>query len=545
MKKKYKLTFFLSIIFTLSPFYWASAKPIPHSGTCELPKPSISPNILSECKNYNISYAPPSLISKFWTRNFINKSTELIRAELAGQNSSVIIYLQEGVSLEEDIINSLLLEMENNIIPQVRSVFGHEPVLDIDEDNRLTILIYDIQDNYDLTGLYYAGYFSAEDLFPKEKYPYSNQKKMIYVDLIPGIISGDMDDIYSILAHEYQHLIHFCADPNEVKWVDEGCANLASFLCGYGEPEQHTRAFQVNSDNSLISWDGTLEDYGSSFLFMKYIYEKFDRGTGIVKRIVNNKKRCRSGIEAELKGPSFTEVFSDWAIANILDTYKTENNFQYDDLSVRCIPRKSIKKQPWTLNNEIIKQFSTHYYRLYKCGNNDLSITINPNLGSGEMLVQWVGISNRNGYLLSRKRLIFSQPTTIEIKPSEMNLSEIYVIVSNISETNINYGLSTRINGPQLSIVPNPILPTNILVIMQGESIDDAMVLSKGSTIAKLEMKDMGNGCFLSSFDPKNTGIYEIIVHGNSKDGDYGKSISKINVKAIVNGLYQEWDNEI
>ena len=36
-------------------------------------------------------------------------------------------------------------------------------------------------------------------------------------------------------AHEYQHLLQYYQDPNEVSWVNEGLSDFAETLTGYGD----------------------------------------------------------------------------------------------------------------------------------------------------------------------------------------------------------------------------------------------------------------------------------------------------------------------
>ncbi len=42
------------------------------------------------------------------------------------------------------------------------------------------------------------------------------------------------DDFYNgVLAHEFQHMIHWYNDRNEDTWLNEGSSELASYLNGY------------------------------------------------------------------------------------------------------------------------------------------------------------------------------------------------------------------------------------------------------------------------------------------------------------------------
>ena len=44
----------------------------------------------------------------------------------------------------------------------------------------------------------------------------------------------DVDDLSwrnTILAHEFEHLLHNARDPYEYLWIDEGAADMAAYLC--------------------------------------------------------------------------------------------------------------------------------------------------------------------------------------------------------------------------------------------------------------------------------------------------------------------------
>jgi hypothetical protein len=77
-------------------------------------------------------------------------------------------------------------------------------------------------------------------------------------------------------AHEFQHLIHYDRDPDELSWVDEGCATLAEWLCGYGFSPGHISEYLLWFwDTPLTIWEGYLADYGASFLWTFYMYEHY------------------------------------------------------------------------------------------------------------------------------------------------------------------------------------------------------------------------------------------------------------------------------
>ncbi|MFX0009132.1 MAG: hypothetical protein ACFE9R_02350 [Candidatus Hermodarchaeota archaeon] len=133
-------------------------------------------------------------------------------------------------------------------------------------------------------------------------------------------------------AHEFQHLIHNDVDPDEESWVDEGCATLAEYLCGYGFSPGHISEYLYWFwDTPLVVWEGYLADYGASFLWTFYMYEHYgftkyhrcNRYNGLIWDLVHEQANGIAGWSAVLEAhgvrKSFDEIFQDWMIANYLD----------------------------------------------------------------------------------------------------------------------------------------------------------------------------------------------------------------------------------
>lgn len=124
-------------------------------------------------------------------------------------------------------------------------------------------------------------------------------------------------------AHEFQHLVHYDVDPNELAWVDEGCATLAEWLCGYGFSPGHISEYLLWFwDTPLTIWEGYLSDYGASFLWTFYMYEHYGGTESLIWDLVQEQTDGIEGWNNVLKGrtdKTFDEIFQDWAIANYLD----------------------------------------------------------------------------------------------------------------------------------------------------------------------------------------------------------------------------------
>jgi len=234
----------------------------------------------------------------------------------------------------------LLDQFDTVMWPKVTSVYG-EPLARGDEGQKVWILIHNIRDEayYDLEQTsYVAGYFSASE-------DAENNKNMMHIDSYdwirrtgPGVARPYLYE--GVFAHEFEHLVHFDIDPDEPSWVDEGLADLAGFLCGYGHSISHIYYYLFyHPIVSLTFWGGGLEDYGASYLFQLYLYEHYG-GEAFVSALVQEQLNGIEGIEATLKKgghrwAKFKNIFDDWTIANYLDDDRSRGGkYGYESLEM-------------------------------------------------------------------------------------------------------------------------------------------------------------------------------------------------------------------
>lgn len=144
------------------------------------------------------------------------------------------------------------------------------------------------------------------------------------------------------VAHEFQHLIHRDNDFDEMSWVNEGCSDLAQYVCGYGFPSGHISEYLIYYwDTSLVIWEDTLADYGASFLWTFYMYEHYG-GKELIWDVVHEQANGIEGYNKVLKRhhvkKTFDEIFQDWAIANYLDDTTFANGiYGYYDLDIPSV----------------------------------------------------------------------------------------------------------------------------------------------------------------------------------------------------------------
>ncbi len=196
-------------------------------------------------------------------------------------------------------------------------VFGPPPD-ELDEDPRIYIF-------YSELGSYgrsvFDGYFDPMNELTEEQAQiyggHSNEVEMFYMSCEP--VNPVAPSTLSVLAHEFEHMIHWNMDQNELPWVDEGCAELAMLFYGVPDP---ISGFPNNPDNSLVEWDQEWSDYIKSYLFTLYFYEQFGTEAAI-SALVAEPLNSVSGYEQTLLDlgfdVDFDDLFVDWTVANLLD----------------------------------------------------------------------------------------------------------------------------------------------------------------------------------------------------------------------------------
>jgi hypothetical protein len=226
-------------------------------------------------------------------------------------------------------------------------------------------------------GTVFDGYFNVFNQYTEEEAQgqggHSNEVEMFYMSCHPR----DPMATLNVLAHEFEHMIHWNMDPNEVSWVDEGCAEYAMYL--YGEPDPMT-GFPNNPDNDLTSWDQQWADYIQTYLFMMYLHDKYG-GPPMLTALVAEPGNSIEGVNSALStmgyAASFREVFYDWVIANYLDDASfSGGRYAYDSINLPAFNHSaSHSSYPVTNVNASVNHWAADYIRL--TNGDDMEIAFN------------------------------------------------------------------------------------------------------------------------------------------------------------------------
>jgi len=189
------------------------------------------------------------------------------------------------------------------------SHFG-DPPNNLDGQERIFLLYYRFNIAAD-------GFFWVFDQYPDGSQQWaSNEADVIYMATDNGEPDGNY--MMAVMAHEFEHLIHFNTDQNEESWVDEGLAELAMWL--FGNPDTIS-GFNTNTDNRLTNWTGAWADYIKTYLWTLYMYEKYG-GQSLIYDVCHNPLNSMEGYRTSLENlggaPDMGNIFGDWCMANYL-----------------------------------------------------------------------------------------------------------------------------------------------------------------------------------------------------------------------------------
>ncbi|MGM0599847.1 MAG: hypothetical protein ACQETH_08545 [Candidatus Rifleibacteriota bacterium] len=318
---------------------------------------------LPEKRNYKVGD-----VETFWTKNIVENKFEQTKAELKAIGKHCYIFVEQGKSLSDEVFENVRKQFDEVIYPTNTSTFGFEWKPGIDGDERITLLMFDIKDGFDGTGGFVGGYFFAGDQFLNSQIPpsyniKSNEREMFYLDINPS--DPTKDHYMSIVAHEFQHMIHFAHDSKETTWVNEACSQIAPYLCGFGHANQIV-SYMKTPDNSLTAWaeDQMVANYGQVYLWNYYIYNRFlandNSRKDFFKKLVDSKQKGINGYVEAFKAldVTFDEMFERFAVTNFINNPELgkKNEYGYDKSLGRLkLPvSETVKAIPAEIEGEVL-----------------------------------------------------------------------------------------------------------------------------------------------------------------------------------------------
>ena len=229
--------------------------------------------------------------------------------------------VESSAAVSSSVLNNLASAWSSSIYPTNTQYFGAEP--DQDNNCQVQIVIYAIDGPANIGGYFMPGAASS--------------REVLFVDV------DDLSWGNTILAHEFQHLLHNSRDPLEYIWIDEGNADMAAYL-NFGATNTiigHANQWAQNPETSVRWWNQSLADYGAGFLFMLFLSSKLGGGAAIQSLvadtatggagIVNLANNPIPGSPGNI-GSTMPDIFANFTVATLLDA--SQNPFGLDNIDM-------------------------------------------------------------------------------------------------------------------------------------------------------------------------------------------------------------------
>ena len=331
-------------------------------GTCNIPK------VVAES-------APPRQVGEqdeFWVTNVETNENFRVSATLLYATPHAYFWVEDGVRVNEGEMKALVDTFENQMYPTDREFFGSEWSPGIDGDEHIYILY--------ARGLGFsiAGYFSSADAIHPLVHEYSNAHEMFIFNADNSFL--DEEYTYGVLAHEFQHMIHWAQDRNETSWINEGFSELAVFLNGYNVGGKDF-GYAMNPDLQLNDWPDPASPefgihYGASFLYVTYFLDRF--GEEATKLLVKDPENGLDSIDNVLAqinavdsqtGQPITadDVVMDWFLANyLLDRSVGDGRYTYNNYpsAPKTFPTESVSACPTETMGRTVRQYGVDYIQV-------------------------------------------------------------------------------------------------------------------------------------------------------------------------------------
>ena len=298
--------------------------------------------------------------AQFRVSNSDTRGVFTVTATLRVLSEHTAVWVQDGLLVDQKALDRAARTFDEQIYPTVHRFFGSEWMPGIDHDPRIAVL------NARFSGA--AGYYTSSDEFSRLAAPYSNEREMFYLNY--DSITPGSDRYEAILAHEFQHMVHWHLDSNEDTWVNEGASELAARLCGYGVSDA-VPSFARQPDTQLNAWmldpdEDPLPHYGASYLWMDYFLQRL--GPDALKAVEAEPRNGIEGFEAVLRkipnAPTFDELFADWVVANLLDNTSIEDGRYGHQWADPHVTMQAVHREFPVRGAGMVCQYGTDYISL-------------------------------------------------------------------------------------------------------------------------------------------------------------------------------------
>jgi len=368
-----------------------------------------------------------------------NRRLLTIDATLRALGDHLALWVQDDSNLPDSVPRALVEAFDTRIYDPVRALWGSEDIPGIDGDPRVHALF--------ARGLggSTAGYFASDHTESVVVYEYSNEREMFFFNL-DVIRAVSLEQIESIMAHEFQHMIRHNVQTNDDTWLNEGLSVFTeSYL--YGEANSSAFSYLLQPDTQLTDWnaDPALRgaNYGAAGLFMTYLYDRFGIDA-LIELGAHPAARAWSSVEAiaEARATHANALFADWLIANLwLSVYDAPDPVYPDGSPVPLyadLPKTNLAPPDYTSTlgtPDAIPPYSARHYFIPDLKDDQPLISI-----SGDAYAPLIADSGDGQFWVSARADLSESRLTYAVDLTENSSARLNYRVWHDLETEWDYG---------------------------------------------------------------------------------------------------------
>ena len=311
------------------------------------------PRQLGETRRFN--YLTPGGITRY---------TEAVLHYIGAH--SYLYIAEEAFDMEQDIdpvwLERLGRTIDEELYPQTSALWDTTARPNHQGDERAVILLSDGK----------GGYYVRSNM-PGELHPYPNRAGFIDT-VVRGGLSEEQHHYRAaeVIAHELQHLFdHTLVKHPMLPFVGEGLATFATLYFGYETISAHIASdFLTTPWTSFLDFQGELRHYGSSMLFLTYLFEQLGHEAFLaLAHHPATGMDALDGVLADLAPQWNAETFfADWTLANrLLDPQLGDGRYGYRLLEALELSGASMSGRIQSLLTRIessLAPYTTAYYEL-------------------------------------------------------------------------------------------------------------------------------------------------------------------------------------
>ena len=287
----------------------------------------------------------------FYAQNEDNTVNSTLAADsickAVGKHCYVWYKAKSGITISDSKLKSLadkfdgIYEKETYIFGSNIPEIEFDEIIDVSNETKINILVYDLFDDYETTKKTLAGtygYFYQGDMFTNEFISsidtsgdyISNEKELIHIDSY--FLIEDEERIISTLAHEFQHMLNFVNKSvnnsgriASSTWFDEMmsmvCEDIMQTQLGIsndGAPRSRMPTFNIGYYLGFTEWydgDDIYYSYANAYAFGAFLLRNF--GIDFIRELAQNPYVDKTAITKALVSKkrslsSFDEVFGNY-----------------------------------------------------------------------------------------------------------------------------------------------------------------------------------------------------------------------------------------